>query len=150
MARGNTTFVLTACVFYYGSNWVTYRLHICDGLMQEIRNSIANALGVSLSCINPSILYDGKQKYACVCLEKWVYHQHIHESIHLCLCFYYFPATHVTASGVTNMYLNLIFSRNSMNLHRAFFLMMAMLWTKIVLAMSYQPKARFSTTLICQ
>ena len=28
-----------------------------DGLMQETRNPIANALGLRLSCINPSILF---------------------------------------------------------------------------------------------
>ena len=37
--------------------WVFWRKWLCcnDGLMQERRNSIANALELRLSCINPSI-----------------------------------------------------------------------------------------------
>ena len=37
-------------------NWVVSHVDIIDGLMQERRNSIANALELRLSCTNPSII----------------------------------------------------------------------------------------------
>ena len=39
-------------------NWIASK-HYVDGLVQERRNSIANALELGLSCTNPSMYADG-------------------------------------------------------------------------------------------
>ena len=52
-----------------------------DGLVQERRNSIANALELRLSCINPAICT--KDSQVTVLVAAWIYHQMSPDTPHI-------------------------------------------------------------------